>query len=107
MTRYIDADKLHYRNVSVEIGECEYTHAVAVFASEIEERKKSDGKEITICDTPIEEVIKILNGLELERRYDIKMTMENLSKWQEILRKNYEESIKKSLDESFNRGIVK
>lgn len=56
-------------------------------------------KETTICGIPIEEVVKILNGIELERRYDLKLTMENLSKWQEIIRKDYEYNIKKAFDE--------
>lgn len=34
---------------------------------------------ITICGKTIEEVITILNGLDIERILDIKMTMENLS----------------------------
>ena len=35
--------------------------------------------EITICGYSLDEIITILNGLEIERITDIKMTMENLS----------------------------
>ena len=34
---------------------------------------------ITICGKTIDEIINILNGLDIERMLDIKMTMENLS----------------------------
>lgn len=66
----------------------------------------ANGK-LTICGLKIDDIVKILNGLEIERRYGIKMAMENLSKWQEILKKNYEKEVKKHFDESFNRGIVR
>lgn len=35
--------------------------------------------EITICGYSLDEIITILNGLEIERITDIKMTMESLS----------------------------
>ena len=43
------------------------------------ERKIKELETRTICGRTIEEVITILNGLDLERLLDIKMTMENLS----------------------------
>ena len=63
----------------------------------------ANGK-LTICGMSIEEAVKILNGLELERKCGIKMTMENLSEWQEIIRKEYEKEIKDVLD-SYMKGL--
>ena len=34
---------------------------------------------VTICEKSLDEIITILNGLDIERMLDIKMTMENLS----------------------------
>ena len=34
---------------------------------------------VTICEKNLDEIITILNGLDIERMLDIKMTMENLS----------------------------
>lgn len=62
--------------------------------------KKED---ITICGKSIDEVIYILNGLEIERQTDIKMTMENLSY---LIKKICEEDNRK-LRESFNGNNIK
>ena len=34
---------------------------------------------VTICEKKIREIVQILNGLDIEKMLDIKMTMENLS----------------------------
>lgn len=43
------------------------------------ENKIKELENRTICGRTIEEAIIILNGLDVERQLDIKMTMENLS----------------------------
>lgn len=49
-----------------------------------------DINKITINGKSIEEVITILNGLDIERMLDIKMTMENLSYlYKKILEEQY------------------
>lgn len=47
----------------------------AILCNEIDEEFNN----IKICGKSLDEVIDILNGLEIERMTDIKMTMENLS----------------------------
>ena len=47
----------------------------AILCNEIDEEFNS----IKICGKSLDEVITILNGLNIERMLDIKMTMENLS----------------------------
>ena len=56
-------------------------------------------EDITICGKTIEEVIRILKGLDFERVTQIEMTMKNLEKYYEFIRKEQEELI----EESFNR----
>jgi len=58
-------------------------------------------EDITICGKSIKEIVTILNGLELERQLDIKMTMENLSY---LFKKVMEEQDKK-LQENFDRML--
>ena len=47
----------------------------AILCNEIDEEFNN----IKICGKSLDEVIDILNGLEIERMLDIKITMENLS----------------------------
>jgi hypothetical protein len=49
------------------------------------EFKRVNPEDIKICDKSVEEVIQILEGLELERIYDMKLTMTNLKKWIELI----------------------
>lgn len=51
-------------------------------------------RDITILGKPLIEVIEILNALDIEKITNIKMTMENLKLYQELLEKNYYDSIK-------------
>lgn len=55
-------------------------------------------KEPTICGHTVEEIITILNGLELERKLDIKMTMGNLSILAEKLQEDFNKNLKKSFE---------
>lgn len=61
--------------------------------------EKVKEEDIKICGKRIEEVITILNGLDIEKRYQIEMTMENLIKYKEII----DAEINKQLEESLNR----
>lgn len=51
--------------------------------------------DITICGKKYEEIVDILNSLDLERQYDMKLTMENLQKWQELLQKEFSDRLYK------------
>lgn len=55
-----------------------------------------DIEKTTICGKNIKEVINILNALELERIYEIKMCMENLSKYKELIDKEMYKNIANS-----------
>lgn len=52
------------------------------------------GRDITILGKPLIEVIEILNALDIEKITNIKMTMENLKSYQELLEKDYYDSTK-------------
>ena len=54
----------------------------------------------TICGKNIKEIIAILNALELERIYEIKMCMENLSKYKELIDKEMYKNIGNSFRKS-------
>ena len=54
--------------------------------------------EIAICGRTIEEIIDILNALDIERIYDIKMTMSNLKRYIEIYQKEQKEISRKYWD---------
>ena len=70
-----------------------------VYQEIIQDLKKV--KEPTICGHTVEEIITILNGLELERKLDIKMTMDNLR----ILSEKLQEDFKNTLDKSMKNMI--
>lgn len=55
-----------------------------------------DIEKTTICGKTIKEIITILNALDLERITGIKMCMENLSKYRELIDKEMNEIIRKS-----------
>ena len=61
--------------------------------------QKVKEEDITIMGKSIEEVIRILKGLEFERLTQIEMTMENL----EIYYKFIQEDQEKAIEESFKR----
>ena len=83
-----------------------------IFDYNLYERKEtSDGydyyvpydiEKTTICGKNIKEIIYILNALELERIYEIKMCMENLSKYKKLIDnemyKNIANSFRKSAE---------
>lgn len=60
-------------------------------------------EDITICNYPIERIIKILRGLDLERISNIEMTMDNLKLYYELINKEHtkyqEELIKHMVDD--------
>ena len=50
----------------------------------------------TICGYPVEDVIKILSAIDIEREYDIKFTMDNLQKFIELYQKEQTEMLKEA-----------
>jgi hypothetical protein len=71
-----------------------------VYQEIIQDLKKV--KEPTICGYSAEEVITILNGLELERILDIKMTMKNLQILSEKLQEDFKNALDKSMKNMMN-----
>lgn len=74
-----------------------------------ERRETSDGydyyvpydiENTTICGKNIKEIITILNALEIERIYEIKMCMENLSKYKKLI----DNEMYKSITYSFRKS---
>lgn len=59
-----------------------------------------DIEKTTICGKNIKEIKTILGALELERIYEIKMCMENLSKYKELIDKE----MYKNIAYSFNKA---
>ena len=59
-----------------------------------------DIEKTTICGKNIKEIMTILGALELERIYEIKMCMENLSKYKELIDKE----MYKNIANSFNKA---
>lgn len=69
-------------------------------------------EDITILGKSLKEVIDILNALDIEKITNIKMTMENLKAYQELLEKEYYNSIKNvmskiKLEEDKNAQSIK
>lgn len=60
--------------------------------------KKED---IKICGKTLEEVIMILNGLEAERITDIKLCLENVNKYIDLILKEQQETLSKALNDRF------
>lgn len=56
----------------------------------------------TICGIPIDEAIKLLNGLTAEKRYQMNLTIDMLSEWQKILEEEMYKSMRKSMDRQIN-----
>lgn len=61
--------------------------------------QKVKEEDIKICGKTVEEVIRILNGLEFERLTQIEMTMKNLERYYKLIREDEE----KAIEESFKR----
>lgn len=51
----------------------------------------------TICGYPLEEAIEILQATTIERVSDIKVTMDNIEKITDIIKKDYENSMKNAM----------
>lgn len=62
-----------------------------------------DIEKTTICGKTYREIITILNALELERITEIKMCMENLSKYKELIDKEMDEMLRKCFENATNK----
>ncbi len=67
------------------------------------ERVKEE--DIRICGKTLKEVIMILNGLEAERITGIKLCMENINNYMDIILKEQQEQIKKALTNLLNKEV--
>lgn len=65
----------------------------------IETFKPYDINKATICGRTLEEVIQILQALDLEKEYQMKLTLENLQKWYEL----WKEEQYKQMNEIINK----
>lgn len=61
--------------------------------------RKVKEEDIKICGKTVEEVMRILKGLEFERLTQIEMTMKNLERYYKLIREDQE----KAIEESFKR----
>lgn len=60
-------------------------------------------EDIKICGKSLKEVITILNGLEAERITGIKMCIETVNEYMDIILKEQQEQLMKSLREKFEK----
>ena len=67
------------------------------------ERVKEE--DIRICGKTLKEIIMILNGLEEERITGIKLCMENINNYMDIILKEQQEQIKKSLSNLLDKEV--
>lgn len=67
------------------------------------ERVKEE--DIRICGKTLKEIITILNGLEAERITGIKLCMENINNYMDIILKEQQEQIKKSLSNLLDKEV--
>lgn len=67
------------------------------------ERVKEE--DIRICGKTLKEIIMILNGLEAERITGIKLCMENINNYMDIILKEQQEQIKKSLTNLLDKEV--
>lgn len=67
------------------------------------ERVKEE--DIRICGKTLKEIIMILNGLEAERITGIKLCMENINNYMDIILKEQQEQIKKSLSNLLDKEV--
>ena len=63
--------------------------------------KPYDITKITICGRTIEQVMQILNGLDLEKEKEMTLTMNNLGKWIDMIKKEIEEQQIKAINDFF------
>ena len=59
--------------------------------------KPYDITKTTICGRTLQEIMDILGALDLEKEYDLKMTMKNLKQWQEMMYKEQQKEFDKQL----------
>ena len=60
--------------------------------------KPYDINKTTICGKPLEEVIQILQALDLEKEYQMKLTLENLQKWFDLMLKQEQKVMDKWIE---------
>lgn len=61
-------------------------------------------EDIKICGRPLRDAIQILNGLDLEKEKEMKLTMENLGKWCELISQETRQQQEKALKVLLNKG---
>ena len=66
-------------------------------------KKEENGKIIfeeikKICGRSIDEVMTILEGLNMEEEYDMKLTIKNLIRYQDILEQELQKSISETIE---------
>lgn len=71
-------------------------------------KKEEDGKVIfeevkTICGRSINEVMGILEGLNMEEEYDMKLTIKNLIKYKKLIDEETNNQIKRAMDKALER----
>lgn len=64
--------------------------------------KPYDITKTTICGKKLEEVVDILQGLDLEKQYDLEMTMKNFREWTKEYHKEHNERINQVLSKMFD-----
>ena len=63
--------------------------------------EKVKEEDIKICGKTLREVITILNGLEAEKITGMELCLENINKYMELILKEQQESLIKTLNERF------
>lgn len=58
-----------------------------------------DISKIKIYGRTVPEIMQILNGLDLEKEKEMTLTMENLGKWIELIKKEIEEAQKEAINQ--------
>lgn len=68
--------------------------------------EKVKEEDITICGYKLEEVIKILNGLELEKKTGILMTINNLQKYIDLYDSEVRKVQQKAIEDMNNKHNI-
>ena len=74
----------------------EYINTDTVYFQRVKE------EDIKICGRTLKDVIQILNGLDLEKEKEMKLTMENLGKWCELINQEISQHQEKVLKDLLN-----
>lgn len=65
--------------------------------------KPYDITKTKICGKPLEEVIQILNGLDLEKEKEMLLTMNNLGEWCEMIKEEIKKEQEEAIKKFFNK----